>query len=117
MNITNTGGVTGDAIALAFVEGDGVDMPLERLWQFTRVTLAPGETITVNFDASAHDLSSVKEDGSRWLHPGTSMRVVLGDRLAPLSHSLVLEGEASLQLPVFPAAPGREASIGPLRRK
>ena len=91
-------------------------MPLERLWQFARVTLAPGETQTINFDASAHDLSSVHEDGSRWLAPG-ALEVVVGDRHAPLRHPLTLEG-AALQLPVFPAPPGRPpAPVGALRSR
>ena len=102
------------AIALALVVGDGVEVPLERLWQFARVTLAPGETQTINFDASAHDISSVRADGSRWLAPG-ALEVVVGDRHAPLRHALRLEGPA-LQLPVFPAPSGKPpAPVGPLR--
>ena len=118
VNVTNTGGRSGDAIVLALVEGDGASMPLERLWQFARVTLAPGETRTLNFDASAHDLSSVAEDGGRWLRPGTRLTVVLGDRHAPLRHELVLQGQGPLQLPVFPAPPGQApAPVGPLRAR
>jgi hypothetical protein len=139
VNVTNTGLVAGDvrslpphlpplpapppprsqpqpqqAIALALVVGDGVEVPLERLWQFARVALAPGETQTINFDASAHDVSSVRADGSRWLAPG-ALEVVVGDRHAPLRHALRLEGPA-LQLPVFPAPPGKPpAPVGPLR--
>ena len=91
-----------------------MEVPLERLWQFARVALAPGETRTINFDASPHDLSSVRADGSRWLAP-RAREVVVGDRHAPLHHALRVDGPA-LQLPVFPAAPGKPpAPVGALR--
>jgi len=112
VNVTNTGGVAGDAIALLLVAGAPPDYPLERLIGFERVSLAPGETAQISFAASAHALSRVREDGTRWLTPGTQLNITLGGRQGgaanALTHELRLAGEAQLQLPVFPAPAGRE---------
>ena len=112
-NVTNTGTVAGDAVILLLVAGTPPDYPLERLINFDRVTLAPGETATISFVATAHDLSAVRADGTRWLQPGTALAITLGGRDggaagAPLHHALSLVGPAAVQLPVFPAPPGRE---------
>ena len=113
VNVTNTGAVAGDAIALLLVGGAPPDYPLERLIGFERVSLAPGETASINFDASAHALSRVREDGSRWLTPGTALTVALGGRAGgaagePLRHAITLAGEAEVKRPVFAAPEGRE---------
>jgi beta-glucosidase len=112
VNVTNTGGAAGDAIALLLVAGAPPDYPLERLIGFERVSLAPGETAQISFAASAHALSRVREDGTRWLTPGTQLNITLGGRQGgaanALTHELRLAGEAQLQLPVFPAPAGRE---------
>ena len=102
------------------VAGAPPDYPRERLVGFERVALAPGQTVTVNFDASAHALSAVRADGSRWLAPGAALTVTLGGRAggaggSPLTHAVDLVGDAPVRLPVFPAPPGREPAFD-LRR-
>jgi len=112
----------GDAIALALLVGDGVDVPLERLWQFARVRLEPAESRVINFDAGAHELSGVRLDGSRYLVTGKQLTVALGDRLRPLLHTFTLETEvgggvtgSEIELPVFPVSHGGLSHWGPLR--
>jgi hypothetical protein len=118
VNVTNTGSVAGDAVVLAIVEGPSPDYPLERLFNFARVRLEPGQSQEVSFVASQLDLSAVAEDGSRWLRPGTALRVRLGDRVAAaLSHKILLEGDEALQLPVFPGPGGYKSLRGNNKRR
>jgi beta-D-xylosidase 4 len=107
VNVTNTGGVNGDAIAILFVHGPTPDYPLERTVNFARVTLAPGETTEVSFVVGAHDLSGVREDGSRWLRAGDRLSVTLSlARQASLTHDFGLEGPTDVQLAIFPGPGG-----------
>jgi beta-glucosidase-like glycosyl hydrolase len=107
-NVTNVGPVAGDAIVQAYVAGPSPDYPLERLWNFARVSLAPGETTEVSFVASGHDMSGVREDGSRRLRVGDALTVTLGSRRSPLVHSFTLldGGAGDVSLPVFPGPGG-----------
>ena len=114
-NVTNTGARTGDAVVLALVAGPAPDYPLERLWQFARVTLAPGASEDINFVATPHALSGVREDGSRWLGDAV-LRVRVGARDGRAENMLdaQLRVRGNVQLPVF-SAQGTAPTIGPLR--
>ena len=122
VNVTNTGTRTGDAIILALVAGPSPDYPLQRLWDFARITLTPGQSEVINFVATPHALSGVKEDGSRWLTSGTNLNIFFSttngaveNTNTMLSSPLQIEGD-SIQLPVFPSKKGAlPATIGPLR--
>jgi Glycosyl hydrolase family 3 C-terminal domain/Fibronectin type III-like domain len=107
VNVTNTGLRSGDAIAILFVKANSTDYPLERTINFARVTLAPGETQQISFVATAHDLSGVRKDGSRWLRAGQDMEVeiTLGRQLE-LTHAFRLESDADVQLALFPGPGG-----------
>jgi beta-D-xylosidase 4 len=107
VNVTNIGPVTGDAIAILLVKGSSPDYPLERTINFARVTLTPGETQQISFVASAHDLSGVREDGSRWLRAGeeVAVEITLGRQLE-LAHAFRFEGESDVQLALFPGPGG-----------
>jgi beta-glucosidase-like glycosyl hydrolase len=115
VNVTNTGARAGDAIVLAFVAGPSPDYPLERLWQFARVALAPGASAVVNFVATPHALSGVAEDGARWLRDA-DLRVRVGARDGRAESTLdaPLQVRGAVQLPVF-ATLGKAADVGPLR--
>ena len=107
VNVTNTGAVVGDAVVLLFVAGPSPDYPLERTINLARVTLAPGETQEISFVASAHDLSGVREDGSRWLRAGDALTATVSlARQSELVHGVALQGEADVQMPVFPGPGG-----------
>ena len=111
VNVTNTGARTGDAVVLLLVAGPSPDYPLERTINFARVTLEPGETRLVSFVASAHDLSGVREDGSRWLRAGERVAVTVSlARQSELAHAFALEGPADVQLAVFPG-PGKAKTL------
>jgi len=119
VNVTNTGSRAGDAVVLALVAGPSPDYPLERLWGFERVTLAPGASATVSFVATPHALSGVRADGARWL-ADAALRISIGARdgraESLLAAPLAVSGARAL--PVFPAAAGAPpAAVGPLRAR
>jgi beta-D-xylosidase 4 len=98
VNVTNTGGRTGDAIVLAFIAGTPPATPYSQLWGFERITLVPGASQVVAFWGDAHAFSRVDEHGRRWLDPG-HVHVRIGDVSAPAQHRLLLTGDASVELP------------------
>jgi hypothetical protein len=114
VNVTNTGSVTGDALALLLVKGVSPDYPIERLINFARVTITPGQTVQISFIASAHDLSGVRQDGTRWLTAGEHLQVVLGDRSMPLTHTFELvnsEKNDDISLAVWAHGPGKSKTL------
>ena len=111
VNVTNIGLVTGDAIALLIVKGPSPDYPLERLINFARVTIAPGQTAQISFVTTAHDLSGVSHDGSRWLRNGEKLQLALGDRSSSLSHQVELSGKQDVPLAVWRYGPGKSKTL------
>ncbi len=91
-SVTNTGQRTGDAVVLGFANSTDPNYPLQKLFDFARVTLAPGETKSVLLTISADHLSTVDERGRRWLRPA-SFTLRMGDVVSPISFTLDLEGD------------------------
>jgi beta-glucosidase len=90
--VTNTGLVTGDAVVLGFVSNStDPQFPLQKLFDFTRVSLAPGESKTVTLGATADHLSVVDNDGKRWLRPATLV-IRVGDMVDPATATASLVG-------------------------
>jgi beta-glucosidase len=94
--VTNTGDVTGDAVVLGFVSNSSDPLfPRQKLFDFARVTLSPGESRTVTLHVTAQHLSVVDDNGARWVRPAVySVRV--GDVVAPATLSLRVTGEQVL---------------------
>ena len=93
--VKNTGSVAGDAVVLGFANSTDPQFPVEKLFDFERVSLQPGESKTVLLTVTSEDLSVVEEDGSRWLRSG-EFAVAVGDREAPATHRFNLVGKHQL---------------------
>jgi beta-glucosidase len=90
--ITNTGRVAGADVAQLYV-GDPAasDDPPEQLKGFQRVTLNPGQTATVSFPLTIHDLASWAA-GNTWKAQAGTYSIKVGDA----SNHLPLAGSARL---------------------
>jgi beta-glucosidase len=91
--VKNTGQRTGDAVVLGFLtNATDPDFPRQKLFDFARVSLAPGASTSVTLVATAEHLSSVDRAGRRWLRPSTFV-VRVGDVVTPATATLQLTGE------------------------
>eukprot|EP01044_Picomonas_judraskeda_P007537 COSAG03_NODE_814_length_5756_cov_5.017324_4_plen_188_part_00 len=85
---TNTGTVTSDVVALAFIVRPpdmpaDTDMPLRKLFGFERFrAVPPGESRTAYFAPDAQALGVVDQNGDRMLQPGSYV-IECGDGGAP----------------------------------
>ena len=93
--VTNTGKLSGDAVVLGFVNSTSPDFPRQRLFDFERVTVAPGAEKTVVLTADAEDLSVVDAHGRRWLRGGR-FTLRAGDVMAPARRDVAVHGAARL---------------------
>jgi beta-glucosidase len=91
--ITNTGRVAGADVAQLYV-GDPAasDDPSEQLKGFHRVTLKPGQTATVSFPLTIHDLASWSAGSSAWKAQAGTYSIKVGDA----SNHLPLTGSTRL---------------------
>jgi beta-glucosidase len=89
--VTNTGKVAGsDAAQLYLGDPASAGEPPRQLKGFQRVTLQPGQSTTVRFTLSGHDLSYWDDAASGWVLPDGQYRVYVGDSSA--SAGLPLHG-------------------------
>lgn len=79
VDVTNTGPRAGDEVIQLYLrdEVSSVTRPVKELKGFKRVTLAPGETTTVNFSLGPAELSFWNREMQRVVEPGT-FRVMVG---------------------------------------
>jgi beta-glucosidase len=91
--MTNTGSVAGADVAQMYV-GDPAasDDPPEQLKGFERVNLNPGQSATVSFPLTIHDLASWSPTDNQWEAQAGSYTIDVGDSSASLS----LSGSTSL---------------------
>jgi len=73
VEVRNAGQTPGEEVVQLYVKhvGAAVPAPLIALEGFTRVSLQPGESRTVNFTLAPRQLSTVQADGKRLAEPGT----------------------------------------------
>ena len=91
--ITNTGSVAGADVAQLYVGDPAASQdPPKQLKGFQRVQLNPGQSSTVSFPLSIHDLASWSTAGNQWEAQAGSYAISVGDS----SVSLPLTGSASL---------------------
>jgi hypothetical protein len=91
--VTNTGSVAGADVAQMYVgEPAASDDPPEQLRGFQRVSLNPGQSATVSFPLTIHDLASWSPSGNAWAAQAGTYSVSVGDSSA----SLPLTGSTSL---------------------
>ena len=73
IKVTNTGSVPADDAVLGFITPPGAGVggvPLQTLFGFERVHLAPGASTTVTLYPAHADFAQVGRDGVRRAHPG-----------------------------------------------
>ena len=91
--ITNTGSVAGADVAQMYVGDPAASQdPPQQLAGFQRVTLNPGQSATVTFPLTIHDLASWSAADNAWEAQAGTYSVSVGDSSA----SLPLVGSASL---------------------
>lgn len=87
-DITNTGSVAGDEISQLYVSlgGPAERNPVRVLRGFEKVTVLPGETVTVSFDIARRDLSNWSVDEQNWFINNSTKTVFVGSssRILPL---------------------------------
>lgn len=79
VNVTNTGKVRGDEVAQMYLRDDvsSVTRPIKELRDFTRISLAPGETKKVTFKITPEKLSFYNREMKSVVEPG-SFTVMVG---------------------------------------
>ncbi len=78
--VTNTGRRAGaDAVQLYIVDPAVAGEPPRQLKGFDKVFLEPGQSATVHFSLTAHDLSYWKDAVNNWVLPSGGFRVFVGD--------------------------------------
>jgi hypothetical protein len=75
--VSNTGSVVGDevvqvyhSVSAAIKASAGHPVPIKRLVQFDRVTLAPGTAATITFTVTKKQLELINNSGESVLYPG-----------------------------------------------
>jgi beta-glucosidase len=81
--VTNTGTRAGAEVAQLYL-GDpaAAGEPPRQLKGFQKVGLRPGQTATVRFTLTRHDLSYWSDSANRWVAPAGTFQVYLGDSSA-----------------------------------
>jgi beta-glucosidase len=81
--VTNTGAVAGSDVAQLYL-GDpaAAGEPPRQLKGFQKVTLQPGQSTTVRFSLSGHDLSYWNDTANGWVVPDGQFEVYVGDSSA-----------------------------------
>jgi hypothetical protein len=91
--ITNTGSVAGADVAQMYVGDPAASQdPPEQLKGFQRVTLNPGQSATVSFPLTIHDLADWSNTDNQWEAQTGTYSIKVGDA----SNNLPLAGSTSL---------------------
>ena len=80
---------------LGFANSSDPQFPRQKLFDFERISLAPGESKSVMLTVTAEALSVVDEDGRRWLRPAT-ITLHAGDVIVPAEHTFEVVGSEHL---------------------
>jgi beta-glucosidase len=82
--VTNTGKVGGTEVAQLYLGDPAVaGDPPRQLKGYTRVSLSPGQSKTVTFQLTGHDLSYWNDSANGWVVPAGAFTVYVGDSSAP----------------------------------
>jgi beta-glucosidase len=99
--ITNTGSKAGADVAQLYVGDPAASQdPPEQLKGFQRVTLNPGQSATVTFPLTIHDLASWSPTANAWQAPAGTYTIKVGDSSAslPLTATTSLAQELTGQI-------------------
>ena len=86
VDVTNSGKRAGDEVVQMYVEhvGSAVERPIRDLRGYRRLTLAPGETKTVQLPLAISSLAYWDESGHRWVVEPDQVRIRVGASSADL---------------------------------
>jgi beta-glucosidase-like glycosyl hydrolase len=107
--VTNTGSVAGADVAQMYVGDPAASQdPPEQLRGFDRVTLSPGQSTTVSFPLTVHDLASWSGTDNQWEAQAGTYSIKVGDASnnLPLTGSTSLANELTGQVAAGAAAAG-----------
>ncbi len=115
VDVTNTGGMAGDAVVQLYVgaRGSRVERARRELRDFARVSLAPGETRTVPLVLAAADLAYWDTTRGGWVVEPITYEVCVGasSRTLPLCDAVtVVASSPATTLPTGPQASSDGAS-------
>jgi beta-glucosidase len=120
VTVTNTGGVAGSDVVQLYGRDvlGSVARPTAQLLGYHRVTLEPGESVTVTFDVPTTRFAFTDRSMTRVVEPG-DVEVWVGAHAADSVVRVVAEGIADLDEPNdLPDAPGPDhAATPPTTRK
>jgi len=89
--VTNTGTMAGSDVAQLYLDDPAAaSEPPRQLKGFQKVTLQPGQSTTVHFTLTGHDLSYWNDKANGWVVPDGQFGVYVGDSSAPAN--LPLQG-------------------------
>jgi beta-glucosidase len=111
--VTNTGSVAGADVAQLYVGDPAASQdPPKQLRGFQRVTLNPGQSATVSFPLTVHDLASWSPADNAWEAQAGSYSIFVGDSSAslPLSGSTSLAHELTGQVAAGTSGAGVSAA-------
>jgi len=107
--VTNTGSVAGADVAQLYVGDPAASQdPPEQLKGFQRVALNPGQSATVSFPLTIHDLAAWSPTDNAWEAQAGTYSISVGDSSAnrPLTGSTSLANELTGQIAAGAAAAG-----------
>ena len=90
VTVQNVGSMEGDEIVQVYLKDEeaSVRVPKHKLCFFKRVSLKPGEAITVDFTVNAEHFMIIKDDGSKEFEPGGFLVYAGGCQPDPYSEAL-----------------------------
>lgn len=93
VDVTNTGKIRGDEVAQMYLrdEVSSVTRPIKELKDFTRISIAPGETKKVTFKITPEKLQFYNREMKRVVEPGTFQIMVGGNSVDLLTAKLTVE--------------------------
>jgi beta-glucosidase len=88
VDVRNTGRLPGEEVVQLYIrdEVSSVTRPVKELRGFRRISIAPGETKTVEFEIGPEELSFLNRDMHRVVEPGT-FDIMAGGNSVDLSHT------------------------------
>ena len=121
VTVTNTGSRDADHVVLGILKPPGAGqggVPLQSLYDFARVHVRAGQSVTVALNASALDFTQVDETGQRaeWVDAQLATGRIAAVASAPLdeeNRAWLLGAENPFQLYAVGHAPRRKACAGP----
>jgi beta-glucosidase len=95
VDVTNVGKILGDEVAQLYIrdEVSSVTRPVKELRGFRRITLAPGQTQTVEFTLGPEQLSFLDRDLHRVVEPGAFKIMVGGNSVDVIEIKLTVEAK------------------------